>query len=323
MMATRAPSKADHAYRALTQDAGFLVRPERAHLTVRGPDALEYLQGQVTNDVQALAPGEGCYAALLNPKGRILGDMRVLVIAPEEVWLDLEEVAKEPVQRELRMYKIGRRVDIADAGAERVVLSVVGPRAWDALAGAGLAEGDPPAIEHRWVRGSGDSAVVATDVGFDLVATPEGVADARAALSAAGAHEVAPDAAEFVRIERGRPRYGIDFGEENLPGEAGIVDRAVSFTKGCYVGQEPVARMFHKGHPNRHLRGLVLSAPVEAGAAVQAAGKEVGHATSAATSPARGPIALAILRREVAPGDEVSVAGTAARVVELPFAAAP
>ena len=109
--------------------------------------------------------------------------------------------------------------------------------------------------------------------------------------------------------------------EENLPGEAGIVDRAVSFTKGCYVGQEPVARMYHRGHPNRHLRGLLLAAPAEPGTSLWSADSEVGRVTSAGVSPALGPIALAMVRREVAPGDEVVVGagGTPATVVELPF----
>jgi tRNA-modifying protein YgfZ len=122
-----------------------------------------------------------------------------------------------------------------------------------------------------------------------------------------------------VRIEHGRPRYGVDMSDENLPGEAGIVERAVSFTKGCYVGQEPVARMFHKGHPNRHLRALLLTAPVEPGTAVVAAGKDVGRVTSAGLSPIHGPIALAILRREVAPGDKVTAGSATAKVVEPPL----
>ena len=320
-MATHAPSTVEHDHRALAEAAGVVERAERAHLAVSGPDALEYLQGQVTNDVQALAPGQGCYAALLNPKGRILGDMRVLVIAPEEVWLDVEPVAREAVMRELSMYKIGRRVQIEDAGAQRTVLSVIGPRSWDVLVEAGLAQGDAPAPEHAWTRGPDDAVIAATDTGYDLLLTPGAAAGAREALVAAGAAPVSPATAEVLRIERGRPRYGTDFGDENLPGEAGIVGRAVSFTKGCYVGQEPVARMFHKGHPNRHLRGLALAAAVEPGAAVTAAGKEVGRVTSAGVSPAHGPIALAILRREVSPGDEVTVAsGVAARVVEPPFA---
>ncbi len=297
----------------------MLERRDRAHLTLRGPDALEYLQGQVTNDIEALAPGEGCYAALLNPKGRILADMRVLVISPQELWLDLEGVAHDTALRELTMYKIGRQVEILDAGADRAVLSVIGPRAWEVLERAGIADGSPPVPEHAWVRGRGDAVVAATDVGCDLIAAPSDVASLAEALTGAGAEPVSTGAAELVRIEQGRPRYGVDMSEENLPGEAGIVERAVSFTKGCYVGQEPVARMFHKGHPNRHLRVLKLSAPVETETPVAAGGKEVGRITTAGVSPTHGPIALAILRREVEPGDEVTAGSVTAKVVAPPL----
>jgi tRNA-modifying protein YgfZ len=293
-------------------------RPGRSHMTVRGPDAYEYLQGQITNDVEALTAGAGCYAALLNPKGRILTDMRVLAISPEELWVDVEDVSHETTLRELKTYKIGRQVEIADA-PDRAVLSVIGPRAWEALDRAGIAAGPPPAPEHAWVRGRDDAVVAATDMGFDLLVTPAAARPLMDALAAAGAELVSAEAAEIVRIEHGRPRYGVDMSEENLPGEAGIVERAVSFTKGCYVGQEPVARMFHKGHPNRHLRALLLSAPVEPGTAVVAAGKDVGRVTSAGLSPIHGAIALAILRREVAPGDEVTAGSATAKVVEPPL----
>ena len=287
-------------------------------MTVRGPDAHEYLQGQVTNDVEALAPGAGCYAALLNPKGRILADMRLLSLSPEELWLDVEAAAHETVLRELAMYKIGRKVEISGETG-RALLSVIGPRAWEVLGQAGLASGAAPAPEHAWVRGRDDAVIAATDVGFDLLVAADAAGPPADALQAAGAERVSAQAAELLRIERGRPRYGVDMTDENLPGEAGIVERAVSFTKGCYVGQEPVARMFHKGRPNRHLRTLLLSAPVEPGTAVTAAGKEVGRVTSAAVSPLHGPIALGILRREVAPGDEVAAGAATAKVVEPPL----
>jgi len=311
----------DREYRALVEGAGVLERADRAHLTLRGSDAADYLQGQVTNDVLALALGEGCYAALLNPKGRILTDMRILTVAEEEQWLDLEAHGRESALRELRMYKIGRRVEIVDASAEQTILSVMGPRSGEVLTAADLAHDPAPAREHAWIRGRDGAIVVATDVGHDVLVRPDAAVEVGEALVAAGAARVSEAAAEIVRIEHGRPRYGIDMSEENLPGEAGIVDRAVSFTKGCYVGQEPVARMYHKGRPNRRLRGLELSAPVAANTAVIAASREVGRITSAAVSPARGPIALAILRREVESGDEVTAgAEVTARVIEPPFA---
>jgi folate-binding protein YgfZ len=317
-MATRAQSPPEQEHRVLTEEAGVLERTERSHLTVRGPDAYEYLQGQVTNDVEALTPGAGCYAALLNPKGRILADMRVLAIAPEEIWIDLEHVARETAVRELTMYRIGRQVTI-EGGAGRAVLSVIGPRSWDTLERAGIAAGSQPAPEHAWVRGRDDAVVVATDTGFDLLVAPPATGALADALAGAGAAPVSAAAVEVLRIEHGRPRYGIDMTADNLPGEAGIVERAVSFTKGCYVGQEPVARMFHKGHPNRHLRALLLPEPVEPGTVVLASGKEVGRVTSAGVSPTHGPVALAILRREVEPGDEVAAGSLTARVVAPPL----
>jgi tRNA-modifying protein YgfZ len=137
----------------------------------------------------------------------------------------------------------------------------------------------------------------------------------------AGAQSIGDDAAEVLRVELGIPRHGVDMGSENLPGEAGIVERAVSFTKGCYVGQEPVARMYHRGRPNRRLRGLRMSAAVSPGESVMAADRQVGRLTTSVTSPRLGPIGLAILRREVDEGDQLVVGEQAisATVVELPF----
>jgi folate-binding protein YgfZ len=124
-----------------------------------------------------------------------------------------------------------------------------------------------------------------------------------------------------VRIESGRPRHGIDFDAETIPQEAGLNERAVSFTKGCYVGQETVARLHYKGKPNRHLRGLKLSEPGQTGDVVVFGEREVGRLGSTAISPVHGPVALALIRREAAPGAEVAVGddGTKAVVVELPF----
>ncbi|PWU19019.1 MAG: folate-binding protein [Candidatus Rokuibacteriota bacterium] len=306
----------DAQYRELREGAGLLERAERVTLEVRGADAAEFLQGQVTNDVEALTPGQGCYAAMLNPKGHMVGDVRVLRVEPERFLLDTEATASEVVLRDLRMYKIGRQVEIADM-PERAVLSLIGPRADDVAAAA--VDAHLPPGEHTVVSPREGLFAVRTDVGIDLVVdTPEEV---RERLLAAGAQPVSLDAAEIVRIESGRPRHGVDITEDNLPAEAGIVERAVSFTKGCYVGQEPVARMHYKGRPNRHLRGLRLSAPAGRGTPLLADGKEVGRLTSMALSPALGPIALALVRREVVPNDQVAVGedGSTATVVELPF----
>jgi tRNA-modifying protein YgfZ len=317
-MTTGALPEIDAQYRELREGAGLVDRAERATLEVTGSDAAEFLQGQVTNDVEALAPGTGCYAAMLNPKGRVVADMRILRTGDEVFVLDTEAEAHEAVLKDLRMYKIGRQVQIADTTAERVVMSLLGPRAGEV---AEAALGAQPALGEHASVDAGGTLLVRTDLGVDLIGASESAADVRAELRDAGAREVSVQAAEILRIESGRPRHGVDLTAENLPAEAGIVERAVSFTKGCYVGQEPVARMHYKGHPNRHLRGLRLGAATDSGTPLFAGGKEVGRITSAALSPALGPIALALVRREVTPGDAVSVGadGPEARVVELPF----
>jgi folate-binding protein YgfZ len=132
---------------------------------------------------------------------------------------------------------------------------------------------------------------------------------------------VSEEAAEVIRVESGRPRYGVDMNLDTIPQEAGLNERAVSFTKGCYVGQETVARLHYKGKPNRHLRGLTLSGPVHAGDEIRLGDKVVGQVGSAVESPAHGPIALALVRREAAPGDSVAIGadGVTGAVVELPF----
>jgi folate-binding protein YgfZ len=162
---------------------------------------------------------------------------------------------------------------------------------------------------------------VVTDLGVDVICVAEDVARVRAALEADGAVPVSEAAAEVLRVESGRPRYGLDLDQTVIPQEAGLNDRAVSFTKGCYVGQETVARLHYRGKPNRHLRGLRLSEPAPSGAELRLGEKVVGRLGSVVLSPRLGPIALALVRREASPGDRLAVDGSAAgaEVVELPF----
>jgi folate-binding protein YgfZ len=162
-----------------------------------------------------------------------------------------------------------------------------------------------------------------TSEGIDLIFEAEARERVTDALLGAGAAEVSPEAAEILRIEAGRPRFGAEMGTETMPAEAGIVEQAVSFTKGCYIGQETVARLHYKGKPNRHLRGLKLSGAqgAQPGDPVLLGEKEVGRLGSAGVSPAFGPVGLAILRREAEPGATVAVGedGVTAEVVALPF----
>ena len=309
----------DAQYRQLREECGLLDRSARGKLILSGSEAAEYLQGQLTSEVEALAPGEGQYAALLDRKGHIQADMRVLRTSPEEIWLDTEPEALEAARRHLEMYKIGREVAIADVTAERAMLSLIGPRSVELAGTAVLPE---HASDSTAVAGVECLAVGAAD-GIDLIVKAAEAERLREALLDAGAAAVGPEAAEIVRIEAGRPRFGAEMSGETMPAEAGIVERAVSFTKGCYIGQEPVARLHYKGRPNRHLRGLALSAPAAPGTSLRLGEKEVGKVGGACVSPALGPIALAIVRREAEPGATLAVGdgGVSAAVVELPFGA--
>ncbi|MGH2990426.1 MAG: YgfZ/GcvT domain-containing protein [Solirubrobacterales bacterium] len=309
----------DGQYRALREEGGVVDRSARAKLVVRGPEAVDYLQGQITNDVEALAPGGGCYAALLDRKGHMRADLRVLRLGGEELWLDAEEIAREPVLRHLEMYKVGRELEVEDASATSALLSVIGPASGE-LTGAGPLE---PEHAHRELElGGAACRAVATDLGIDLIVPAADAGAAREALAQSGAVGVSEAAAEIVRVEAGRPRFGAEMTDATIPAEAGINERAVSFSKGCYIGQETVARLHYKGKPNRHLRGLRLDGQVSPGEPIRLGEREVGTVGSACLSPALGPIALAIVRREAAPGERVAIGdgGVGAEVVELPFA---
>jgi tRNA-modifying protein YgfZ len=308
----------DGQYRALREGGGLVDRSERGKLVVSGPDAVEFLQGQLTNDLEALVPGGGCYAALLDRKGHMQADMRVLRLAEAEVWLDTEPGAADAVVRHLSTYKVGRQVELAEPGSELAILSLVGPAAGELIGTGPLA----PEHAHRELEvGSVGCRAVATDLGIDLICPASQAPDVAGALIEAGAAQVSEPAAEILRVESGRPRFGREMSAATIPQEAGIDGRAVSFTKGCYIGQETVARLHYKGKPNRHLRGLRLEAPVTEDDPIALDDREVGRIGTAVISPAHGPIALAVIRREAEPGAmvEVGAGGVGARVVELPF----
>jgi tRNA-modifying protein YgfZ len=193
----------------------------------------------------------------------------------------------------------------------------MGPRS------AELAGAEALALEHGHTGvelGGAPALAIRTDAGVDLLLAAEEADRAASALLEAGAEDVSEEAAEILRVESGRPRFGREMSSAAMPAEAGIVERAVDFEKGCYIGQEPVARLHYRGRPNRTLRGLRLERPAPDGAALLLGEKEVGRIGTACISPALGPIALAIVRREAEPGASVEVDGAgAAEVVELPF----
>ena len=323
-MATAATTSASE-HEALRNGCGLLDRSERGKLALSGPDAIDFLNGQVTNELAGLQEGEGRYAAFLTHKGKMLGDLRVLLgrepgAAQAELLLDTERAALQDLFDMIRRYKVGYRVELDKRTLERGLLSLIGPGA-DAVAGPTQL----PESEHASAAveiGGVAALAVRTDEGLDLLCGSSETEALRKALRAAGAVAVGEEAAECLRIERGRPRFGVDLDQSVIPQEAGLNERAVSFTKGCYVGQETVARLFYKGKPNRHLRGLRLSAAAGRGEELRLGERVVGTLGSSADSPTLGPIALALVRREAEPGATVAVgaAGISAEVVELPFA---
>ncbi len=333
-------------YAALTEQCGIVDRSERGKLALSGSGAVEFLNGQVTNELIGLMPDGGCYAAFLTHKGKMLGDLRILATAgmeqaqpaaggprhdnkpatePSELLLDTERGALQALFDMIRRFKVGYDVELHKRTLESSLLSLVGPDA-DVIATKAftLDEAQLPAPEHSHLLAHLEQTplrLIRTDLGIDALFQAEALERVRDALEAAGAVLVSEAAAEIVRVEHGRPRYGIDLDESTIPQEAALNERAVSFTKGCYVGQETVARLHYKGKPNRHLRGLRLSEATETGAPLALGERSVGSLGSSVLSPRFGPIGLALVRREAEPGATVSVGeqGAVAVVVELPF----
>ena len=251
---------------------------------VEGADAAGFLQGLLSNDVLALGTGASQRALLLDAKGRIQTDMRVVRDGPEAFTLVVAPEDGERLVEGLEHHHFSERLD------------VLGPEPAEVLTVAGV---DAP-----------------PDAGADLVLPGEVPGthdliggDARAMLAAAGLPEAPREALEILRVEAGVPRFGREYGRTSLVQEAGLERVAVSFEKGCYLGQETVARAQYRGHVNRGVRGLRSGSPMAPGSPVRVGGRDVGRVTSAVVSPDRGPLALAVLRREIADGDAVEVVG--------------
>jgi tRNA-modifying protein YgfZ len=324
-MATIDASPVAEQYRALTEQCGLVDRSERGKLALSGSDAPEFLSGQVTNDVVALTPGDGCYAALLTHKGKMLGDLRILA-TEDELLLDTERVALQALFDTIRRFKIGHDVELHKRTLERSLISLIGPNTPQVLGAVceGSIADELPSREHAHALaalGGHPVRLIRTDLGIDLLFDSTAIEPVRAALEKAGAIPSGEAAAEIVRVEHGRPRYGVDVDEATIPQEAGLNERAVSFTKGCYVGQETVARLYYKGKPNRLLRGLRLSEHVPAGSELLLDDRVVGTLSSSVLSPTLGPIGLALVRVAAAPPATLAIAESDAHatLVELPF----
>jgi len=321
-------------YQAARQTAAFVDRSGRGRLVVRGNDRSSYLQGLLTNDIEAVKPGAGCYTAYLTAQGRMIADLWLYELG-DLILLSLAGDLRATVMARLDQFIFSEDVQLGDVSDEFAQVAVVGPSAAQIV--EGLLDDAPPVPlatlpEHGNLRTriAGSAAIVTrvTDTGepgFDLYVERAQNGWLKDRLSAAGAPELDEESAEVLRVEAGVPLFHRDMDEETIPLEAGIESRAISLTKGCYVGQEVIIRVLHRGHGRvaRKLVGLKIdgeSVPAT-GAAVMSGDRAAGEVTSGVHSPALGvPIALAYVQRDfIAPGTVLSVNGAGATVTALPF----
>lgn len=319
---------------AVRRAAGLFRLEGRGLIEVRGRDRVRWLDGMVTNDVAALAPGpecSGCYALLLTQQGRIVADLHVL-LREQAFWLETAASAVRPASLHLERYIVADDVELADRSGSFARLAVEGPAALgileSALGGAVSLARDACA---DLVLGGAEVTVAAFgwsgQPAYQIFVPAGAEAAVRAVLCRAGeARELVEgdaEALEILRIEAGLPRLGAELGEDVLPAEARL-ERAISTTKGCFTGQEVVARMATRGRVSHRLVGLCFqgeSVPA-AGQPLLAAGRPIGEVTSACLSPQFGAIALAFVRLpHDAPGTELSAGDLRALVSPLPFGA--
>ena len=322
-------------HRALRETAGVLDLSFRSRICLTGDDRVRFLHGQVTNDVKKLHPSEGCYAAVVTTKGKMESDLNIFAL-PDELLLDFEPGLTQAVTERLEKYIVSDDVQVVDVAPHYGLLSVQGPRAEELRAFADL-----PTNQLSSVKFSdptlGDIYLMNNarlgSKGFDLFVPTnsfEVVADILiVAAQSVGGRACGWTAMETARIEAGIPRFGADMDATNIPLECGIEARAVSYGKGCYIGQEVINRIHSIGHVNRELVGLRLADDLKTlavrGDKLFKNGKEVGCLTSAVFSPAlKTNIALSYVRREAnALGTELELHSNGnesrARVVDLPF----
>jgi glycine cleavage system T protein len=328
----------DAEYAAARSAVGFIDLSHRGLIQLTGADRVSFLQGLVSNDVKALQPGDGQYATVLNQPGKVLGDTRVLC-SENSLYLDLWEIIKDKIVEHLNRYLVADEVEIADRTDDYAILSLQGPQAEACLRRlVGQAELPGRLAEHRMVNLDGAQVCVVCasstgETGFDLIIPRSHFKNVAQQLTAAGKQFsgawVGEEAHNILRVEAGIPRYGVDFTEDNLLLEVGL-DQAVSFTKGCYLGQEVVERIRSRGHVNKKLVGLSFEGQESASRGdVLFADKPVGTITSSVHSPALGkPIALGYVHKDYwSPDTRLSVnhdgVSLNAKVTTLPFVRLP
>jgi folate-binding protein YgfZ len=305
------------AYDAARESKAFIDRGDRIRFEFTGEKAGESLNGILTNDISKLAPGTGCYAAALTNKGKVIADVRVFALDGRFV-VDTSAAAGPGFIALIKKYVNPRLAKYRDISAEFGDVTVVGPYAAD----------DPEPLAEYGSVAAAEGGFVARVPDFGLPATA--IISTRKFLEGtilslrAEMPEIDASTADILRVEAGRPLWGTDMDDNTLAQEAAL-DRAdlnaISFDKGCYTGQETVARVHFRGHVNRILRGLRAGAPLTSGAAlIGSDGKEIGGVRSVAISPRLGSIALAYVRREIEDGATVRAGDVEATVVPLPFA---
>ena len=312
----------DH-YHAAHQSAALIVRSSQGTIALTGGDRASFLHALLTNDIASLGKGQGAYAAYLTPQGRMITDMRIIETG-SRMLLNVERNIAAPLADRFDKLIFSEDVQAREAD-DLAVLGVHGPSAARMIQNAtGMSVADLANQYDNLTTGS--LTVVRDDAlgvpGYDLY-VPATDSDAmRLGLIEAGAVEAGEDTAETLRIEAGRPRFGIDMNTDTIPLEAGLEHRAISFTKGCYVGQEVIIRVMHRGHGRvaRRLVSIVLPGGLvpAAGDKIQSGEKVVGEITSATKSPRLGaPLALGYVQRDhAAAGTELSVNGSEARVYQ-------
>lgn len=307
-------------YQALRHGAAVVRRSDRGVLSVTGADRLTWLQGLLTNDVLALPEGGVCDAAYLTPQGRMIADLRVVNTA-DRVLLDVPASLAPALRARLDGLLFAEDASIADESGKLTLIEAHGPMvaalAGDTLSAVGAGA---QAIVHDHALGVPGVSI------FALAGDAESFV---AHLRAAGMPEVTLETLNVLRVEAGRPAFLVDMDEHTIPLEAGLEDRAISFTKGCYVGQEVIVRVMHRGQGRvvKKLVGLTVDAPAPppANATITAGERDAGRVTSAVFSPALNRvIALGYLHRDfIEPGTAVAVSSPTgpvpARVTTLPF----
>jgi aminomethyltransferase len=316
-------------YDAATKGAAFLTREDRALLRMHGRDPLRILQGIVTNDIAGAAADAATYAALLSPKGRMQADMRVLRVGADYI-LDVPRSALASLLEIFRRTIPPLFARFEDRSSTHTMVSVCGARAADVVT-AVCDVGDHAPQPDRFLSIETDHPCIVIGAspsaprGFDIIVPVSSAGTLPERLAAGGAIAIDDAAYDVLRIEHGTPAWGAELDENTIPLEAGLLTRAISTSKGCYTGQEVIIRILHRGHVNRHLRGILLgdaAVPAKGTSLVRENdGKVVGTITSAAYSPAlKQTIALAYVRREVELNSMLkTVDGAAATVVALPF----